>query len=169
MRPCRIVYGPMIAMVLAIGCSAGEPGMSRVSAEDSGESLSMRSEESVPTPRMIALAHILGGSWVENEWFSKADVDRTRDVRISPGGVPMPHDPYIDKIEDPESCTVARSFLTHAGGVQRTIMVEIECEIFWREVAYVDRFFESRGFLPASSLDLAAFLESPRFEWRNER
>jgi len=166
----RIVSSLVFPMVVAVlGCRSAEPGMSRVSRDDVGESSSMRYEESLPTPRMIALAHILAGSWVENEWFETSDIERTQGVRIFPAGVQTAHDAHFDKIANPETCAVERSFLMYSGRVQRTELIEVDCEIFWREVAYVDRFFESRGFLPASSLDLASFLESSNSEWGGAR
>lgn len=155
-----------IAVLSLLGAAHAAP------ADGVADSVAQRSEEArttreaAPTPRMSALAHILSGDWVENQWFSVEDVKLVQNIRISPVGLRSQHPPYLDKVADPARCAVLRSFLNHAGGIERTVLVEIDCVEYWRKIELVDRYYEQRGCLPISSLDLATVVRDQNSEGR---
>lgn len=149
-----------LVLVPAIGSNAGdleETDVTSVSGEQEYNAMKESGDRPTPTPRMVTIAHILSGHWVENEWFSKSDVVRTQELRIYPRdamSVLTSHPRFFDKVHNPERCAVERSFLTHTGAVQRTEVIRLECADFWEEIRYVDAYFEKFGSLPTSSMDL---------------
>jgi hypothetical protein len=124
----------------------------------SGEFSMARSDK--PSARMKALANVLSGTWTKNEWFSEDDVARSRQLEIFPGAIQSAHSQYFDKIHDPKRCAVERTYLNWGGYIDRTSIVELDCKKFWMRIRLVDHFFEERGFLPMSALDLNAFYSS---------
>jgi hypothetical protein len=124
----------------------------------SGEFSMKRSDK--PSARMVALANVLSGVWTKNEWFSEDDVARCRQLKIFPGAIQSAHSQYFDTIHDPKRCAVERTHLNWGGYTDRTSIVELDCKKFWMRIRLVDHFFEERGFLPMSALDLKAFYSS---------
>jgi len=124
----------------------------------SGEFSMKRSDK--PSARMVALANVLSGNWTKNEWFSEDDVARSRQLEIFPRGIQSAHSQYFEKIHDPKRCAVERTYLNWGGYIDRTSIVELDCKEFWMRIKLVDQFFEERGFLPMSALDLNAFYSS---------
>ncbi len=149
-RPARAIF---VAFVLVLACASDEvvEHKSRPMAPTAkSEPRSLQ-----PTPRMTALAHVLSGSLVQNEWFTADDIKRTQQLEFASG---MTHPRYIDKIKDPAHCAVERRFLNYAGEVERTEVVELDCGVFWRMIRDVDDYYAKWGFLPSSATELDMFL-----------
>ena len=111
-------------------------------------------QNEVPTPRMLALAHILSGKWVENEWFVEEDVMRVKGIEFLSEDSLASHRRFFDRIRSPKTCSVERVYLNHGGDTERTEVISINCVDYWNMIREVDAFFEQRGFLPVSSQDL---------------
>jgi hypothetical protein len=118
---------------------------------------------------MVALANILSGSWIENQWFPPDAIDRTRNLRIYPGGTPVAHSRYFDKVKEPATCSLERNFLNHDGRVERFELIMVECDEYWETVGHVARFFDARGFLPVGALDLSTLIDFDGVEWSEEK
>jgi hypothetical protein len=151
-----------ISFVLGLACASHETIENESSTHMRVEAGSERRSPE-PTARMIALAHVLSGSIIPNEWFSAEDVERTEQL-VFPSGSVAPHPSVVDRIKDPSRCAVERSSLTYAGEVQRTEVVELKCDEFWRMIRDVDDYYEKWGFLPSSSTELEMFLGTLELE-----